>query len=101
MNVRVIYEAAPIYLIAVECPKCKGWFRGCDITNYPIRYDADISDAYFRCPVCGENFNGFDSFKHPLYEDMELKVSNVNIETVCSIDECYKDCQKGKVVWEN
>lgn len=101
MNVRVVYKTAPIHFIAVECPKCKRWFRGCDITNYPIRYDVDISNAYFRCPVCGENFNGFDSVKNPMCEDWEIKVSNVNIETVCSEDECYKDCQKGKVVWEN
>lgn len=102
MNVRVVYEAAPIQCIAVECPKCKRWFRGSDITNYLIRYDVDISYAHFKCPVCGEIFNGFDDVKQPEYSDLEVvKVSNVNIETVYFEGECYKDCLKSKVIWES
>lgn len=103
MNVRVMYEAAPIMEIAVECPKCKRWFRGRDITSYPIRYEVDISRAYFGCPVCGETFNGFDDIENPIAIDTDctFKLSNVNIEEVRSEDECHKDCLKGKVVWEN
>ena len=101
MNVKVVYEATTIRHIAVECPKCKKWFRGSDITDCEIRYEADISYAYFKCPVCGENFNGFDDVKHPEYSDLEVKVSNINIETVYFENECYKDCLKSKVVWES
>ena len=101
MNAKVIYAAAPIREIAVECPKCKKWFRGRDITDCAIQYEVDIPHAYFKCPACGENFNGFDDVKYPACPDLGIKVLNVNIKTVYSENECYKDCLKGRVVWES
>ena len=100
MNVKVVYGAAPISEIAVECPKCKRWFHGRDITVYPLEYEPDISNAYFKCPVCGENFTGFDDVEFPGCPELTFKESNVDIETVLP-SECYKDCVKSRAVWEN
>ena len=33
MNVRIMYDPAPIRHIAVQCPDCERWFNGRDIDD--------------------------------------------------------------------
>lgn len=44
-NVRVEYESTPIRHIAVQCPNCKKWFRGWEITEDNLRYAYEINFA--------------------------------------------------------
>lgn len=88
-NVRVEYENTPIRHIAVQCPKCKRWYDGRDITDDELSYDCDIYYSEFICPVCGHVFgaNGYRDY------------SNVQIEE-CDYSDVYKDCLRKKEVWE-
>ena len=49
-NVRVEYEPLPIRHIAVQCPNCKKWFRGWEITEDDLREAEDkiqkLTDRY-------------------------------------------------------
>lgn len=85
-NVRVEYESAPIRHIAVQCPGCKKWFRGCDITEDVLQNDCDVDFAVFECPVCGRAFGGIQHADKP------------NIEEV-GYPDIYEGCLKRKEVW--
>jgi hypothetical protein len=88
MNVRIEYDPAPIRHIAVQCPKCKKWFKGRDITKYRLDYDYQVGCAYFTCPVCEASFGGDE------YNDyLKLHIEEVNYPDV------YKDCLEKKEVW--
>ena len=86
-NVRVEYESTPIRHIAVQCPECKKWFRGWEITEDELRYDSDIYHAVFECPVCEKAFGGIQHADKPDIE--EVGYSKV-----------YEGCLEKKVVWQ-
>lgn len=86
-NVRVEYECTPIRHIAVQCPKCKKWFYGDDITKDDLRYDYEVNFAEFACPICGEEFGGIQHADKP------------NIEEV-GYPKVYEGCVQRKEVWE-
>ena len=44
-NVKVEYDMMPIRHIAVECPKCKKWFKGWQITENDLSEHNDIYNA--------------------------------------------------------
>jgi len=85
MKVRVEYESKPVRHIAIQCPKCKSWFYGCDITDDDIFYDYQIGYAECQCPKCNTSFVG--------HED------GLEIEEV-SYPKIYEDCLEKKVIWE-
>lgn len=94
-NVRVEYECTPIRHIAVQCPKCKKWFYGNDITENDLEYSYQIDMAVYHCPLCntqfgydcGSNWNQWVGKDKPLIEEV-------------SYPDVYKDCLKQKVIWE-
>ena len=92
MKVRVVYEPTPIRHLAVQCPKCTGWFngwevmRGADFRN--LRYNHDIYYKVFKCPKCETEFGGIQNGEE------------ITIKEVDSAEECYKDCLHKKEVWE-
>lgn len=89
-NVKVEYDMMPIRHIAVECPRCKRWFRGGQITKDSLAEHYDIYNAKFICPLCKEEF-GYD-----LYND---KKDTPNIEE-SGYPDIYKDCLTKKEIWE-
>lgn len=86
-NVRVEYDPRPIKHIAVQCPECKNWFDGYDITENALYNAVDINFAEFTCPVCGKEFGGVQHRDKP------------NIEEV-GYPKVYEGCLKQKTVWE-
>ena len=90
MNVRIVYDAAPVRHIAVQCPECGRWFDGQDITNNNLSFTCQVLHAQFECPICGKIFGG----------DEHLDFCNVNIKEVDSFEECYAGCLFKKEVWE-
>ena len=86
-NVRVEYESTPIRHIAVQCPNCKKWFRGWEITEDDLRYDYEIDFAVFNCPVCETEFGGLQHTDKP------------NIEEV-GHPAVYDGCLQKKEVWQ-
>lgn len=90
-NVRVEYESTPIRHIAVQCPKCGKWFKGCDIVKGErvfdvLRYEHDINWAEFECHVCGAEFGGLQ------HND------KASIEEV-GYPEVYDGCLERKETW--
>ena len=59
-NVRVEYEPLPIRHIAVQCPECKNWFHGMDMTDDELCYSYQIDMASYCCPVCHTTFGRSD-----------------------------------------
>ena len=92
-NVRVEYECTPIRHIAVQCPKCKKWFHGTDITHDDLRYSYQIDMANYRCPVCDIKF-GYDNKRSPFSEKDKPCIEEV------SYPEVYDGCLTQKVIWE-
>ena len=86
-NVRVEYESTPIRHIAVQCPNCKKWFRGWEITEDDLRYAYEINFAVFKCPVCETEFGGLQHADKP------------NIEEV-GHPAVYDGCLQKKEVWQ-
>lgn len=86
-NVRVEYESTPIRHIAVQCPECKKWFRGWEITEDELRYDSDIYYAVFECPVCEKAFGGIQHADKP-------EIKEVGHPAI------YEGCLEKKVTWQ-
>lgn len=95
MNVRVEYESTPIRHIAIQCPNCKNWFYGRDVTKDDLQFDYQIRFAQCRCPMCEINF-GYDPDSRYYTSSNE---QSVNIEET-SYPEVYKDCKLKKTIWE-
>lgn len=93
-NVRVEYGARPILHIAVQCPICKKWFNGRDITDDNISYYDDIFEADFECPLCEKSFGNINSE----YSEYIEKTEPAIIET--SYPYIYDGCLKKRIVWE-
>ncbi len=91
-NVKVEYDMIPIRHIAIECPKCKKWFRGWEITDDDLSEHGDIYYATFTCPLCHKKF-GFDPSSHG--DSGWLPT----IEESCH-PEIYKDCLSKREIWE-
>lgn len=90
MNVRVEYDhQTPIKHIAIQCPKCKRWFNGKDITKDSLNYEYQIYNAQFTCPICSKVFCG----------DWNIGYEDVHIEEI-EYPQVYKDCVHKKEVWE-
>ena len=85
-NVRVDYESTPVRHIAVQCPECKNWFGGRQITIDNLSYDYEIYYAEFNCPVCGKCFGGLEHADKP------------NIKEV-GYPDIYKECLEKKEIW--
>ena len=92
-SVRVEYECTPIRHIAVQCPKCKKWFHGTDITHDDLRYSYQIDMANYWCPVCDTKF-GYDNKRNPFSEKDKPCIEEV------SQPEVYDGCLTQKVIWE-
>ena len=86
-NVRVEYESTPIRHIAVQCPDCKKWFRGWEITKDSLSYSYEIGFAKFECPICEREFGGLQHTDKP------------NIEEV-GHPAVYEGCLEKKVKWK-
>ena len=94
-NVRVEYERTPIRHIAVQCPKCKKWFYGSDITEDDLTYSYQIDIATFHCPVCKTEFGyNLDNNWNPLKEKDKSFIEEVSYPDV------YQDCLTQKIIWE-
>lgn len=94
-NVRVEYECTPIRHIAVQCPKCKKWFYGSDITEDDLTYSYQIDIATFHCPVCKTEFGyNRDNNWNPLKEKDKSFIEEVSYPDV------YQDCLTQKIIWE-
>ena len=94
-NVRVEYECTPIRHIAVQCPKCKKWFYGSDITEDDLTYSYQIDIATFHCPVCKTEFGyNCDNNWNPLKEKDKSFIEEVSYPDV------YQDCLTQKIIWE-
>lgn len=91
-NVKVEYDMMPIRHIAVECPKCKKWFRGWQITDDDLTEHNDIYNAEFTCPLCKEEFGYMSS----LYDGKKY-IPNIKKSGYPDI---YKDCLTKKEIWE-
>lgn len=91
-NVRVEYEPIPIRHIAVQCPECKNWFHGMNITDDDLFYSYQIDMASYCCPVCHTTFGRSD------WNNFKGK-DKPNIEEV-SYPDVYEGCLKQKVIWE-
>lgn len=89
-NVKVQYDMMPIRHIAVECPKCKKWFIGWQITNDDLAEHYDIYSADFICPLCGNVFGRYSSHNN------EKWVPNIEESEYPDI---YKDCLRKKETW--
>lgn len=83
-NARVVLDSAPIINVAVECPKCKKWFYGRDITNDRLDFEYQLDYAEFICPVCGKEFGGISPDR----------------EEVDSEEECYEGCLEKEEIWK-
>ncbi len=84
MKVRVEYESRPIRHIAIQCPQCKSWFYGHDVTNDELQYDYDIRFAVCRCPKCDATFSGNEDGLE-IEEDGHPKI--------------YEECLSKRVTW--
>lgn len=85
VNVKVEFEIPPIRHIAVQCPHCKKWFYGNDISEKWLTYEYQLDHTNFLCPICHESF-GYD-------DNDEIEISEV------PYPEIYKDCKEKKVTW--
>lgn len=93
-NVKVAYEPRRISRIAVECPKCKKWFKGNEIkTGRYIEEEYEIYYSEFRCPICNEAF-GHPSLEYYADDRYEPIIEEADDEDI------YKDCLTKKTVWE-
>ena len=89
VNFRVEYEPIKLRHVAVECPYCKNWFRGWDITEDELFFETDLHFAEFHCPKCGKWFKVMDNSRDHHYDIDERDYPEV-----------YKDCLERKEVWE-
>ena len=71
----------------MQCPDCKKWFRGYEITKDKLQYDYELMFAEFECPVCGNSFGGIQHADKP------------NVEEI-GYPEVYQDCLTKKEVWQ-
>ena len=92
-NVRVEYDPNPIRHIAVQCPKCKKWFHGRDITHDDLRYGYQIDMVSYHCPVCDTKF-GYDNERNPFIEKDKPNIKEMDYPEV------YDGCLQKKVSWE-
>lgn len=92
MKMRVEFEPRPVRHVAVQCPECKKWFAGRDITEHDINDEIDLEFAHFECPVCNYRF-GYDRDKVP-------SKSQIEIIECGSTEEVYHGCLRKKEVWE-
>jgi uncharacterized Zn-finger protein len=95
VNVRVEYEPIQIRHIAVQCPECKKWFRGNDISDGWLGYEHEIHFAQFTCPVCGKVF-GYNSHRDSYNRDCSDEISIVEM----GHPKIYKDVLQKKETWE-
>lgn len=86
-NIRVECESPPIRHISVQCPKCKKWFYGRDITECTLSHYYQIRFAEFICPICNKKFGGISNIDEP------------NIEEV-SYPKVYEGCLQKREIWE-
>jgi len=89
-NTRIEYDIKPIAHIAVQCPNCKKWFRGRQITTNDISSSYDLYCATFSCPLCGKQFG------KQCPEWWEPEIEEIDYPEV------YKDCfVKKKILGED
>lgn len=85
VNVMIETEMTPIRHLAIQCPKCKNWFIGDDITEDHISHVEYIRGSNCECPKCEHLFS----------------ISYIsNIDDSAEFPEFYKNCLQKKVSWE-
>lgn len=90
MNVKIMYDPAPIRHIAVQCPDCKRWFNGQDIAEKELEYGYELYNTQFTCPVCGKIFGS------SAYSDHR----DVKVEECDRHSDVYKDIYRKVEKWE-
>lgn len=83
MRVRAEFEPRQIRHISVECPHCKNWFWGEDITEDRLNTVTELFLANFRCPICFEWFG----------------TSDIEINE-CDFDEICKNVNEKVTIWK-
>lgn len=86
MHIRLELDPAPVRHIAVQCPSCKRWFHGQEISDNWIQFEHEINFTKFDCPVCSHSFGAFE-FGDEIIIDTDYK-------------DIYDGCLKKKEVWE-
>ena len=81
-KVQVEFEDAPIRKIKVQCPKCKNWFTGWDVTNKNLLYESDIYAASFTCPICNRLMTGC-----PKIENYDNNIKCMTSKTIWELEE--------------
>lgn len=89
MNVRIMYEPAPIRHIAVQCPNCNKWFNGRDIASRRFSTDYELVSTHFTCPMCGAVFG----------PDADGGYMHLNIEEHHNYREVYEDIYEKAEDW--
>lgn len=85
-KVKVEYDCTPIRHIAVQCPKCKNWFKGYDVLYQGgLSYSSDLISAEFKCPICNEFFGG---------------ITDKSTVEESSYPNIYSECLTKKEIWE-
>ena len=80
VNMRVEFESTPVRHLAIQCPECKNWFYGYDISDSEARYKYQLQFMICSCPKCSHDFECMD----------------VNIEE-CGHPEVYRGVLKKKI----
>ena len=85
VKVKFETESTPLRHLAIQCPYCKNWFQGDDITSERIHYVEHLpySDCY--CPICQESFS-IDPYS--------------TLEESDEFPKFYEQCMHKKTTWE-
>ena len=86
MNIRVEYEIPEIRHLAIQCPVCKTWFCGYDLSDKIFVHVYNLANEDLYCPICENSFNTSD------YGKIEVEERDY--------PEVYEGCIKKKVTWE-
>jgi phage FluMu protein Com len=85
VNVKVEFEPTPIRHLAIQCPKCKNWFKNGDIADVWIYNEPELYYTEFHCPKCENTFT--------------IDRGDSNVEEA-EFPEFYKNCLQRKETWE-
>lgn len=88
INLRVIFSSRPVREIAVQCPRCRSWFRGQEIAGEHISFESQIYRTRFVCPMCGLSIE-------PNEEDGETIIHECK-----SAAEVYNGCKARVIIWQ-
>ena len=84
VKVKFETESTPIRHLAIQCPYCKNWFHGNDITIELIHYVEELYLCDCFCPKCQESFT--------ISPSSSFKESN-------EFPKFYEQCLHKKTTW--